>query len=91
MPYSFSKNLELLGIKIGLLIAIVIICSPGCLYAQQGSSFLKTKVETIGSSKLQKTAKVKQVLRNLEIPVPKKPTGKMIINIQDLLIKSFGT
>lgn len=57
-------------------------------------SFLTTKVETIEGPKLKKTAKVEQVLRNLEIPaelgfikethVPKTPTEKMIINIQDL-------
>jgi len=60
----------------------------------QGSSFLKTRVETVKSINLKDEARVKQILRNLDVPqeigfvkdvhVSANPNGKLIINIQDL-------
>ncbi|MBU4304610.1 MAG: hypothetical protein KJ893_03140, partial [Candidatus Omnitrophica bacterium] len=60
----------------------------------QESSFLKTKIETINRTQMSGLERVKQVLRNLEVPkdigfikevhVPNNPAGEMVINIQDL-------
>lgn len=97
MSSYFSKNLAQRLVRITLVVVVLLtqfLIEPAAVYCQQGSSFLKTKVERLDGPKLQKTAKVKLVLRNLEIPqelgfikeihVPKTPNGKMIINIQDL-------
>ncbi|MFH1062774.1 MAG: hypothetical protein V1747_07840 [Candidatus Omnitrophota bacterium] len=79
---------------LGLLVLAQLVLPASYLHAQQSTSFLSTKIETLEGPKLKKTAKVEQVLRNLDIPaelgfikeihVPKTPTEKMIINIQDL-------
>ncbi|MBU0633706.1 MAG: hypothetical protein KKB82_09365 [Candidatus Omnitrophica bacterium] len=60
----------------------------------QETSFLKTKVDKVEGPKLTGENRIKQLLRNLEVPkelgfvkeihVPNSPTDKLIINIQDL-------
>ncbi|MBU1043016.1 MAG: hypothetical protein KJ915_01305, partial [Candidatus Omnitrophica bacterium] len=92
MAYYFPP--KTLNCLLSISIFICIGLSVDFSYAQQSTSFLTTKVETIEGPKLKKTEKIQQVLRNLEIPVelgfikethvPKTPTEKMIINIQDL-------
>jgi len=86
-------------LKQGVIIYIIIlsfIVSPlfNTVHTCFADSFLKTKVETISGPQLKKEARVKQLLRNLEVPedigfikevyVPNTPTDQMIINIQDL-------
>ncbi|MBU1087606.1 MAG: hypothetical protein KKD05_08865 [Candidatus Omnitrophica bacterium] len=85
------KQIIIRRIAVSFLLFILLIVISNQCFAE---SFLTTKVDTIEGPKLQKTEKVQQVLRNLEIPselgfikeihVPKTPTEKMIINIQDL-------
>lgn len=78
---------------INLLSLILLLCA-GKIDILFADSFIKTRVETIKSSSPREEGRVKQVLRNLEIPqeigfvkdvhVPGNPSGKLIINIQDL-------
>lgn len=98
MRYCSSKKISwalLINPSFLILFVLASLFQTTYLYAQQQSaSFLTTKIETIEGPKLKKTEKVEQVLRNLEMPaelgfikeiyVPQTPTGKMIINIQDL-------
>ncbi len=94
LPY---RKLVFESVKLALIILIVLAqftILPSNAYSQQGTSFLKTKVERLDGPKLKRAAKVNLVLRNLEIPqnlgfvkeiyVPKTPSGKMVINVQDL-------
>ncbi len=63
------------------------------VYAEE-SSFLKTKVEKLSQPKLSESNRIKQLLRNLDLPkdigfvkevhVPNNPQAQLIINIQDL-------
>ncbi|MFH1459321.1 MAG: hypothetical protein ABIG64_02960 [Candidatus Omnitrophota bacterium] len=63
------------------------------LFSQE-TGFLKTKIKTVSGPKLNESERVKQVLRNLEIPedmgfikeihVPSNPNDQLIITIQDL-------
>jgi hypothetical protein len=96
MQYFSEKKLAYALINIALIVLIILI---PCFFLNteckaQENSFLKTKIEKVEGPKLRKTEKIEQVLRNLEIPpelgfikevhVPQSPSGKMIINVQDL-------
>jgi len=78
---------------INILSLILVLCA-GNTDSAHAESFLKTRVETVKSTNLKAGARIKQVLRNLDVPqeigfvkdvhVPKNPSGKLIINVQDL-------
>lgn len=84
-------TLHIFLLSIFIIFILIAIFSVKC-FAQE--SFLKTKVEKISATRQSSDERIKQVLRNLEIPedigfikevnVPSNPTGKMVINIQDL-------
>ena len=74
-----------------LFVSLICLSLP---YAVCAESFLKTRVEKIDQPKLSQENRIKQVLRNFDVPkdigfekeihVPKKLSGQMIITIQDL-------
>ena len=94
MKSFFSKyNFLILNLVVCLSIFVLLVIQVQSTFAQ-GNSFLKTRVETVKSPKLKDEARVKQILRNLEVPegigfikdvhVPVNSRGKLVINIQDL-------
>ena len=87
----FSRRSFIIYINI---LSLILVLYSGKIDNAFAETFLKTRVETVKSPKLKDEARVKQILRNLEVPekigfvkdvhVPVNPSGKMIINIQDL-------
>ncbi|MCK5494711.1 MAG: hypothetical protein KAJ14_16500, partial [Candidatus Omnitrophica bacterium] len=72
--------------------SLIFVCCSASIDNAYAETFLKTRVETLKSSNLKDQARVKQILRNLDVPqeigfvkdvhVPANPSGKLIINIQ---------
>ncbi|MFH1093108.1 MAG: hypothetical protein V1739_03000, partial [Candidatus Omnitrophota bacterium] len=94
MKSFLPKQIVLIFNRIGCIFILALLVFNVQLTFGQEKSFLKTRVETLKSSNLKDESRVKQVLRNLEIPqeigfvkdvhVPANSSGKLIINIQDL-------